>query len=179
VITTAGTRLASVFGSSRLAEGDEDYERARELGRRLVLAGWTPCTGGYQGAMEAVSRGAAEAGGRPVGVTVAAWPWLSPNPWVAERREAADLHERLRVLIAVDAMIAVGGGVGTLAEVALAWNLSQRRPEDRRPLIVIGPRWRGLMDAFSRHLIDGPGDLDLVTPVDDVDAALAALGSAA
>jgi uncharacterized protein (TIGR00730 family) len=179
VTATVAPRLASVFGSSRLGEGEAEYEQARELGRRLVLAGWTPCTGGYQGTMEAVCRGAAEAGGRPVGVTVAAWDWLSPNRWVAERREAADLYERLRALIAVDAMIAVGGGVGTLAEVALAWNLGQRRPEDRRPLIVVGARCRGLLDAFAAHLIDGPRDLDLIVPVDDVDGALAALGSAA
>jgi hypothetical protein len=98
---------------------------------------------------------------------------------VAEERAADSLVARLTELVHSDAWVAMAGGVGTLAEVALAWNLSQRRPEDRRPLIVIGPRWRGLMDAFSRHLIDGPGDLDLVTPVDDVDAALAALGSAA
>lgn len=81
-----------------------------------------------------------------------------------------DLFGRLRILVAEPAaIVAVAGGVGTLAEVALAWNLMQRATrtgEARRPLVLMGARWRQMTTTFAHQLIDGPGDRDLVTLVD-------------
>jgi uncharacterized protein (TIGR00725 family) len=77
----------TVFGTARSKEGDADYEEARLLGRLLAEAGHTVCTGGYAGAMEAVSRGAHEAGGHVVGVTLEPWAnkfQLQVNRWVRE-----------------------------------------------------------------------------------------------
>jgi len=61
----------TVFGGSQPTEGSSAYAEARELGKALADNGWTVITGGYTGTMEAVSRGAADAGGHVVGVTCA------------------------------------------------------------------------------------------------------------
>src|SRR3954453_13250544 len=121
-----GAKRVSVFGSAYSQPGHPDYEEARRLGRLLAEAGYTVCTGGYHGAMGAVSQGAHEAGGHVVGVTVTPWgAERSPNPWLKEEIATANLHERLQQLVASDGLIAVYGGVGTLTEIALAWNLLQ------------------------------------------------------
>jgi uncharacterized protein (TIGR00730 family) len=171
--------LVAVFGSARLAEGDAEYDHARALGRMIGEAGWTVATGGYTGVMEAACRGAAEAGGHTVGVTIAGWPWREPNRWVREQRPGVDLFDRLRILVGQSAaMVAVAGGVGTLGEVALGWNMMQHAVRDggsTRPLVVMGPRWRGLIDSFGEHLIDGPGDRGLVDLVDHPAEAMVTL----
>ena len=77
----------SVFGGSQTKEGDTAYVEARELGRLLAERGHTVLTGGYIGVMEAVSRGAREAGGHVIGVTcedIEAWRPIKANSWVME-----------------------------------------------------------------------------------------------
>jgi uncharacterized protein (TIGR00725 family) len=59
----------TVFGSSRPREGEALYREARALGAALAAKGFIVCTGGYGGTMEAVSRGAKEAGGQTLAVT--------------------------------------------------------------------------------------------------------------
>src|SRR5206468_10814236 len=61
--------IVTVFGSSRPHETDGDYDEARVLGRALAKHGFSVCSGGYGGGMEAVSRGAKEGGGKTYGVT--------------------------------------------------------------------------------------------------------------
>jgi uncharacterized protein (TIGR00725 family) len=65
----ARARIVTVFGSSRPREGDAEYTIARSLGAELTTKGFIVCSGGYSGVMEAVSRGAKEAGGRTLGIT--------------------------------------------------------------------------------------------------------------
>ena len=92
----------SVFGGSQPKEGDSAYEEAMLLGRLLAQRGHTVLTGGYIGTMEAVSRGAHEAGGHVVGVTcsdIENWRKVSPNRWVKEERRYKTLNERLQALI--------------------------------------------------------------------------------
>jgi uncharacterized protein (TIGR00730 family) len=157
------SRRVSIFGSSRLRPGDEEYEAARTLAGLLTGDGWRVVTGGYAGVMEAASRGAAEAGGRPVGVTVSAWsPRIRANPWVAEEVAAADIFDRLRHLLESEVLVAVAGGVGTLAELALAWNLQQPTDAPPRQVIAMGRRWEGMMPGFREHLIDRTADREIV-----------------
>lgn len=168
----------TVFGTARSKEGDPDYQEAYALGRLLAAAGHSVCTGGYGGAMEAVSRGVHEAGGHVVGITLEPWTLsfqLSANRWVREEVATANLFVRLERLLAGDAFIAVHGGVGTLTEVGMAWNLLQTRDLSPRPLILLGAAWRALIDTFAQHLILNPNDLALVTLADTPEAALAAL----
>src|SRR5829696_4045116 len=127
----------TVFGTARSKEGDPDYQEAYQLGRLLAEAGHSVCTGGYAGAMEAVSRGAHEVGGHVVGITLDPWTLtfqLSANRWVREEVATANLYVRLERLLAGDALVAVHGGVGTLTEIAFAWNLLQTHDLAPRPL---------------------------------------------
>ena len=66
--------IVTVFGSSRPRENDAEYGEARLLGRLLAEKGFAVCTGAYGGTMEAVSRGAKDAGGKTYGVTAEAFP---------------------------------------------------------------------------------------------------------
>ena len=77
----------TVFGGAQPKEGTPAYEEARELGALLAQRGHAVLTGGYMGTMEAVSRGASEAGGHVIGVTcidIEEWRGSSPNQWVKE-----------------------------------------------------------------------------------------------
>ena len=151
------TRVAAVFGSARVVEGDDEYRVAHAMGSELASAGWAVMTGGYSGAMEAASRGAHEAGGHVIGVTVTSWDSVV-NGWVREERPTPDLHDRLRELMSADALIAVGGGIGTLTEVGLAWNLLQKGHTDV-PLILVGDTWRRVMHNLADELVMGVHDL--------------------
>jgi uncharacterized protein (TIGR00730 family) len=169
----------SVFGSARVSADSREYQAARQLGRLLGSRGDIIVCGGYGGVMEAVSRGAHEVGGQVVGVTVAPWMGrLIPNRYLSEERSAQTLFERLEALVDSDALIALDGGSGTLGEVALAWNLRQMELMPAKPVILVGPRWQRLVAAFRRNLIVNERDLALLTLVDTVEEAVAALDAA-
>jgi uncharacterized protein (TIGR00730 family) len=142
----------TVFGGSQPKEGDAAYAEAYELGKLLAQAGHTVLNGGYIGTMEAVSRGASEAGGQVVGVTcddIEAWRSVKPNAWVKEERRFPTLDERLAELVrGCDAAIALPGGPGTLTEVALTWNLMIVRSMPVKPLILVGAGWRSVLESF-------------------------------
>ena len=146
-------KIVSVFGGSAPRPESAAYLEAMDMGRRLAEAGYTVATGGYRGVMEAASRGAAEAGGHVIGVTCGLLEnWregLAANPWVKEEIKFASLRERLHHLVEFcDAAIAMGGGIGTLSEVALAWSLIQTGEIKPKPLVVVGPLWRDSLGIF-------------------------------
>ena len=142
----------TVFGGAQPKEGTAAYEEARELGKLLAERGHAVLTGGYMGTMEAVSRGASEAGGYVIGVTcedIEAWRKTSANQWVKEERKKKSLIERLQGLIeGCDAAIALAGGAGTLTEITLMWNLMLVESLPPRPLILIGRGWQSTFDQF-------------------------------
>ena len=172
-------RSVAVFGSARLRPGDAEYEAARRLGALIAREGWAVRTGGYNGAMAAVSEGAAGEGGHVIGVTVAGWAHrLAPNRWVGEERAAEGLLARIEELLDSDAWVAVAGGIGTLAELSLAWNLLQIGDLTPRPLILVGERWGALLPAIRAHLVVDDDDLAHVRRAADPDEALAILREA-
>ncbi len=136
----------TVFGSATPKEGDPDYEAAYRLGYLLGQAGYTVMTGGYAGTMEAVSRGAVDGGGRTIGVTCAEierYRPLGANPWVQKVVATETLTERLHHLTThADAAIALPGGVGTLLEITLTWNLLVIHAIPPMPLILVGSGWQ-------------------------------------
>src|SRR5512139_1340783 len=146
----------SIFGGSQPKEGDAAYAEAQELGKLLAQRGHTVLTGGYIGTMEAVSRGAHEAGGHVIGVTcedIERWRKVGANSWVKEEIRKKTLIERLHVLIhESDAAMALAGGAGTLTEIALMWNLMHVESLHRRPLILVGRGWQSTFDQFFREL---------------------------
>lgn len=167
----------TVFGSSRVMPGDGEYEQALRLGRLLAEAGYTVVSGGYGGVMEAVSRGAAEAGGTVVGVTVEPWSArLQPNAWLTQEHAVPHLFDRLNRLIwSSDAYVAMAGGAGTLGEVALTWNLFQTKSIPLRPLILMSEPWRRLIESIQPVLRLDPEDLALLRFVDTVDEIVTAI----
>lgn len=145
-------QIVSVFGGSAPPVGSPAYQQAQLLGRLLAEAGFAVANGGYCGTMEAVSKGAAEAGGRVIGVTcdqIERYRPISPNRWLSEEDRSETLRERLQILIERgDALLALPGGVGTLAEISLAWSWIQTAEITARPLILIGAGWESMMQAF-------------------------------
>ena len=138
----------SVFGGSQPKAGDAAYKEARLLGKLLAQHGHVILNGGYIGTMEAVSRGAAEAGGHVIGVTceeIEKWRAVGANRWVKEERRKKTLLERLQVLVEeCDAAIALPGGPGTLTEISLLWNLMIVESLPRIPLILVGDGWQSV-----------------------------------
>jgi uncharacterized protein (TIGR00730 family) len=142
----------TIFGGSQPKPGEAAYTQAFQLGRMLGAAGHTVLTGGYIGTMEAVSRGAAEAGGHVIGVTCAeieAWRPVRPNAWVQEEMRYPTIRQRLFALIELcDAALALPGGVGTLTEVSAMWTHLLSGAIAPRPLILIGAEWQSLITQF-------------------------------
>jgi uncharacterized protein (TIGR00730 family) len=146
--------VVTVFGGNALEVDDAGYLEARELGRLLGQAGYTVANGGYYGTMEAVSRGAQEAGAHVIGVTTARFDGhrLEPNQWVDEEIKFPTLFQRLHYLVTCsDALVALRGGVGTLSEVALSWSLIQVGEMPRKPLVLVGPHWRQIMETYHQQ----------------------------
>jgi hypothetical protein len=168
----------SVFGGSQPKENDAAYAEAMLLGRLLAERGHTVLTGGYIGTMEAVSRGASEAGGHVIGVTcdeIEAWRPVRANRWVKEERRRRKLMERLEELItACGAAIALPGGPGTLTEIATTWNLMIVGVLRRRPLILVGDGWQSVFaQAFLKlGAYTPPNQRELLQFAPDVQTAV-------
>lgn len=154
--------LIAVFGSSTAQESDPAWQLGHALGSALARAGAAVMTGGYGGAMAACSRGAHEAGGHVVGVTVELFERRGPvNPWVHERIHTPDLFERLRVIVdRADGFVTLPGSIGTLTELFLAWTLLSVNGRPAAPLVLLGERWPEYLDAHRhpqlvpQHLFD-------------------------
>lgn len=169
--------VISVFGSSRCQPQSQLYQLAYELGRALGKAGFAVASGGYSGAMEAVSRGAAECGGHVIGVVSSAVSGKT-NPWVAEKIVAASWQERLHKLISLgDGYVACRGGTGTLVELAVAWEMMCKRVMPRRPLVALGEFWRPVVELIAA-CDEGAGSEGLVWFADSVPGAIEALRAA-
>jgi len=170
--------VIAVFGSSAGRPGEAAYEAARECGRLLAEAGYAVATGGYGGAMEACSRGAADAGGRVIGVTApAAFPERpGANHWVRVEIPAPTLTERIHLMLnGSAACIALDGSIGTLTELLMAWNLAfvaGLAGAPASPVVAVGPTWAAVVAYLAAATGSDPSG---VTLVPDVAAALAAI----
>jgi len=150
--------IVTVFGSSRPREGDADYEEARILGRALAKHGFSVCSGGYGGVMEAVSRGAKEAGGKTVGVTADFFKAAKLNPWIDVEVRMKTWEERLFELIRrADGFVACKGGTGTLVELAVAWEMMNKSVMAGKPFAVLGDFWQPILDRVREVELGHPG----------------------
>ncbi len=173
----APARVA-VFGGAWVAEGEPEHAEAVRFGRLAAEAGLEVATGGYGGIMAAASRGAAEAGGTVLNVTIASFS-VRINPWLTHEVEARDLFARVPLLCDAEAWVAFPGGVGTLAEVAMCWNLVQTGSIDPRPLVIMGERWDRALASFREWLLAEGVHFDLVRPAASADAAVEIVADAA
>src|SRR5947209_16754386 len=131
--------IVTVFGSSRPRESDADYEEARVLGRALAKHGFSVCSGGYGGVMEAVSRGAKEAGGKTYGVTADFFKTAKLNPWIDLEVRVQTWEERLFELIrSADGFVACKGGKGTRVELAAVWEVPNQAVKPQATFAILG-----------------------------------------
>lgn len=168
--------VIAVFGSSSPQPDSMPYAEARRLGQLLAEAGFAVATGGYGGTMAAVSRGAAEVGGRVIGVTssqIEKWRPIPANEWVAEEIKYDTLSDRLLHLVKqYQGMIALPGGIGTLSEVSLAWSLMQTGEAPQRPLVLLGPLWRETVRTYAQGEYIRPRDMDLIYLANSAETAV-------
>lgn len=167
--------MISVFGSSRAVAGDGLFEEGLATGRLLGANGFDVTTGGYTGVMEAVSRGAAESGAHVVGVTLAHFE-DRPNPYLMDEVRVRNFYVRFRWLIDhADGIIAMRGGMGTLAEMTFAWQKLSLRMFAERPLVLVGLEWRRVLDSWVENLTVTLDDYRDLTVVDSPQRAIGVL----
>ena len=137
-------KIVTIFGGSRCDENSEEYREASDLGGRFAEAGFTICTGGYLGVMEAASRGAREKGGRVFGIVMNQFK-SEPNRYLTDKVASNHFYERLQNLITRSVgFVAMRGGMGTVMEVSLVWNKLQTRVLDKGPWCswaIAGTAW--------------------------------------
>ncbi len=166
----------AVFGSSQVAPGDPAWQEAVAVGRGLAEADCVLVTGGYGGVMEAASLGSREAGGHTIGLTLGLLGSRQANAAVVEEIHAADLFDRLRNFVDhADGFIALPGGVGTLLEIALLWNLKVLNAHDGPPVWLVGSAWATFHDLCRRDLVIREQDFAHVALLPDGASAVAAV----
>lgn len=160
-------KIFTIFGSAAAEEADNLYQTARAIGRSVAEFGWTVCNGGYGGTMEATARGAIEAGGHTIGVTCARFERSGPNRYIKQEIPTFDLLQRLNTLIQLGrAYLVLPGGTGTLAELALVWEMKNKRLlAGERPLAIWGEHWNPVING----LIEVPPDIAEIVKVSDID----------
>jgi len=159
----AEEKIVTIFGGSKCREGDPEYAQAREIGAKLAEAGFTICTGGYLGVMEAASRGAREKGGRVLGIVMNQFA-AEPNRFLTDKVATDHFYDRLQHLITRSVgFIAVKGGMGTVVELSLVWNKLMTRVLEPRPLVLLGDCWRPVVDAWKDNLVVTDAEISLLS----------------
>lgn len=169
-------RFITVFGGSQAVPDSPLYRQARELGRRLAEAGFGVISGGYGGAMEAVSRGAREAGGQAIGITLATFDHVArrPNAYLTAEHKAANYLDRLAELTRrASGFVALRGGIGTLSEVSVTLSLLQIGELSPKPVVLLGECWAAYLDTVRREFMLRPEDLSPVYVAADAAQAAA------
>ena len=145
-------RLAA-FGSSRIDKEAAVYEDVATLSQQIAEAGWDGITGGHQGMMAAFSEGMVAGGGHIRGVTLERFP-TPPNNTLSEEIRAHNFFDRMGTLIEqADAWLVLPGGLGTLAELAMTWDLLAIRVLEPRPLLLYGSMWEPIVSVLSEQLV--------------------------
>jgi uncharacterized protein (TIGR00725 family) len=149
-------RIITVFGSSRPSEGSADYAEALALGRALAEAGFAVCSGGYGGVMEAVSRGAREAGGKTYAVTAEFFK-TKANAWIEVEMRVKTWQDRLFELIRLgEGFVACKGGTGTLVELAVVWEMLNKAVLKGKPFAVLGDFWTPILERVREVELGHP-----------------------
>lgn len=155
-------KIVTIFGGSKCTEKSPEYQQAKEVGERLAEAGYTICTGGYLGVMEAASRGAREKGGRVLGIVMNQFK-SEPNRFLTDKVATDHFYDRLQNLILRSVgFIAIRGGMGTVTEISLVWNKLQTGVIDNRPLVLLGNCWKGVVKSWQENLVVSNSDISLL-----------------
>ncbi|MEO6589607.1 MAG: LOG family protein [Pyrinomonadaceae bacterium] len=168
---TTNEKIVTIFGGSKCGENSEEYKQAIELGAKLAEAGFTICTGGYLGVMEAASRGAREKGGRVLGIVMNQYR-SEPNRYLTDKVATNHFYERLQNLIERSVgFVAFRGGMGTVTEISLVWNKLQTRVINKRPLVLLGECWKPVVNSWKENLVVSDLDISILDFAADADEA--------
>lgn len=171
----------AIFGSARAEPGTFVYDEVKRLSAAFAGLGCDIVTGGGPGLMQAANEGAASAGApESIGIRIELPFEQDVNPFVSHAFEHGTFFTRLQhFVIASDAFIVVPGGIGTVLEMLMVWQLLQVRHMHDVPLILVGKMWRGLVDWSATAMLDprlplaSPEDMKIPVCVDTADEAIA------
>ena len=171
----------AIFGSARAKPGTFVYDEVKRVAAAFAAMGCDIVTGGGPGLMQAANEGAKEAGAPgSVGIRVELPFEQDVNPFVEQAFEHETFFTRLHhFVIASDAFVVVPGGIGTVLEMLMIWQLLQVRHVDNVPLILVGKMWRGLVDWARTAMLDprlalaNAEDLQIPRCLDTADEAIA------
>ena len=174
----------TIFGSARARPGVYPYDEVKRLAAELTNLGCDIITGGGPGLMQAANEGAMSAGsgapGRSTGIRVELPFEQDVNAFVDEVYQHKTFFSRLhQFMIASDAFVVVPGGIGTLLETCMVWQLLQVRQLRRTPLILVGAMWEGVIDWARAAMLrpDVPmanaADMDIPRCVGSVEETVA------
>ena len=145
-----------IFGGSAYAETDQAFVDAEAAGVAVARAGWTIVNGGYGGTMLACARGARSAGGHVIGIGCSIFK-SAPNEFCSDVEMTENLMARLGRLIELgDAYLTMPGSTGTLAELALVWELVNKQLMPRKPILCWGEFWRPIINVFAQEGTQDP-----------------------
>lgn len=176
----------TIFGSARIQQDHWVYAAVRDMAAELTRLGCTIVTGGGPGLMQAANEGARRAdpdgASRSVGIRVDLPFEQEVNPFVGSAFEHRTFFSRLHHFVLVsDAFVVVPGGIGTVLETMLVWQLLQVRKLTNTPLVLVGPMWAELVDWHRRAMLRpgfelaGEKDMDIPRCVAGAEEALAIL----
>jgi len=171
----------TIFGSARAKPGTVAYEETKRAAKMLAEMGCDIITGGGPGLMQAANAGVDLAGeAKSMGIRVDLPFEQEVNPFVELAFEHKTFFTRLHhFVLASDAFIVAPGGIGTVLETMMIWQLLQVQHLERTPLIMVGKMWPGLIEwvrdamlSFETPLIN-PEDVDIPVCVANADEAVA------
>ncbi len=158
----------TIFGSARTDPSHWVYAEVKRVAAELAALGCDIVTGGGPGLMQAANEGAAAGGARTaenIGIRVELPFEQEVNPFVEEAFEHGTFFTRLHHFVLVsDAFVVMPGGIGTVLEAMMIWQLLQVRHLYDVPLVFVGPMWRELVE-WTRRCMLRPG-FELASPVD-------------
>ena len=171
----------TIFGSARAKPGTVAYEETKRVAKALAAMGCDIITGGGPGLMQAANAGVDLAGeAKSLGIRVDLPFEQEVNPFVELAFEHRTFFTRLHhFVLASDAFIVAPGGIGTVLETTMIWQLLQVRHLEQTPLLLVGKMWPGLVEwvreamlSFETPLIS-PEDVDIPICVANADEAIA------
>ena len=159
-------KIITIFGSSKPVNNDEQYLTAYNLGKNLALNGFDICTGGFNGIMEAASKGAVEGGAEAIGVTVNLWGGHI-NKFVTKEILCDTLLERINKLIELgDAFVVLQGGTGTLLELAAVWEYINKDMMKAKPIACHSSIWKKIVSEMNEQMKLEARSTDIVRTFD-------------
>lgn len=172
----------SIFGSSRIRNGDPIYEEVRKLSYELARMGVDIVTGGGPGLMEAANSGAMEGKGESgkafsFGLAIQLATEEEANPFVDKVFRHRTFFSRLHHFIRLSsAFIVMPGGIGTALELFMVWQLLQVKHMKQHPLILVGTMWPGLIEWIRGTMLErglvSPPDFDVIKVVGSSEEAI-------